>query len=68
MKAKKPAICPSCAIKIDISHNPSPYQRIICPDCGAFLEIVKIDHPVLDWFFGNEEFYDDMCFAVWNAR
>ncbi len=63
---KKLAKCPSCSIKMDIGKNPRPYQRLICPDCGSDLEIVKIDPPVLDWAFGNEEFYDDMVFAVWS--
>jgi len=63
---KKFAKCPSCLIKIDIGRSPRHYQRIICPDCDAHVEIIKIDPPVLDWAFGSEEFYDDMSFAVWS--
>ena len=63
---KKLAKCPSCLIKIDIGRSSRQYQRIICPDCDAQLEIVKIDPPVLDWAFGEEEFYDDLSFAIWS--
>ena len=61
---KKLAKCPSCLIKVDIGRNPRPYQRIKCPDCDTALEIIKINPPVLDWVFGNEEFYDNFDFAV----
>ncbi len=55
---RKSAKCPSCLIKFDIGLDPRPYQRFICPECDAFLEIIKIDPPVLDWSFGySEEYY-----------
>ena len=63
---KKLAKCPSCLIKVDIGKNPRPYQRLRCPDCEAYLEVVKINPPILDWAFGNEEFYEDMELAFWS--
>ena len=66
---KKLAKCPSCSIKLDIGSNPRPYQRFVCPDCNAFLEIVKINPPLLDWAFGeSEEYYDPLDFAVWSFQ
>lgn len=69
MNTKKLAKCPSCSIQLDIGKNPRPYSRFSCPDCEAYLEVVRINPPTLDWAFGaSEEFYDNLDFAIWKIR
>ena len=59
--------CPSCLSKIDLGPKPKPYQRQVCPECDTSLELMKIDPPVLDWAFSdNEEFYDNLELSMWS--
>ena len=63
----KLAKCPACLNRIDIGPKPLPYERFECPTCETSLELVKINPPVLDWTFSdNEAFYDNLEFAVWS--
>ena len=49
------AKCPSCSTLINLGHKPWIDQRITCPECDTFLEIIKINPPILDWVFIDEE-------------
>jgi hypothetical protein len=56
-KMSKLAVCPSCAIKVDIGQKPYFGHRIVCPDCKAALEIIQVNPPLLDWLFDNDKDY-----------
>jgi len=51
------AVCPSCDEDIAIPIRVRPGQKIMCPECGAPLEVVDVDPVELDWYF--EELEDD---------
>lgn len=48
---KKPmeALCPDCGEKFNIRTVPELGQRITCPNCWAYLEIVSLNPIVLEW-------------------
>ena len=49
MKESKTASCPDCEQEILLDNNPQKGQKITCPNCWAYLEIVSLDPLKLDW-------------------
>ena len=53
------AKCPSCDNKVKLGQKPRIGLRIICPECEAVLDILRLNPPLLDWAFENgEDYYD----------
>lgn len=75
MRARKAvASCLDCGEAISLGPQPREGQRLTCANCGAFLEIISLEPPELDWAFsdfepdwdpdeedwGDEEWEDDL--------
>ena len=43
----KKAECPVCAAEVLLSHDAVDGELIVCPECGAELEIITVDPPEL---------------------
>lgn len=43
------AICPSCGEDVRISGRPKIGQKVTCPHCEDYLEVIEIDPVELDW-------------------
>jgi alpha-aminoadipate carrier protein LysW len=41
------ASCPECAAEISLPEGTLESEIIVCPDCGAELEVVSLDPPTL---------------------
>lgn len=52
------AKCPSCVSRLNLSRKARFNQRIVCPDCEAVLEIIRLDPPLLDWPLEDGEIYN----------
>jgi lysine biosynthesis protein LysW len=49
------ASCLECGQAIDLKSQPKEGQRITCPECGAFLEIINLEPLEFDWAFSEFE-------------
>jgi lysine biosynthesis protein LysW len=50
-------VCPGCGGLIQLT-DPTPGDRIDCPDCGEKLEVISL-HPIdLDYAFEDEDWQD----------
>ena len=49
--------CPECDAEVGLGKSPRLGQRVICPSCGADLEVVETSPIELDWAFEDEEEY-----------
>ena len=49
------AYCLECGQAIDLKSRPKLGQRITCPDCGAYLEIINLEPLEFDWAFSDFE-------------
>jgi hypothetical protein len=52
------AKCPSCYNKVTFGYRPHVHQRITCPICNTALEVMRINPPLLDWFYESDRDYD----------
>lgn len=43
--------CPECGAIIPIAEHTQVGERLICPGCGAKLEVINADPPEVDWAF-----------------
>lgn len=43
------AFCPDCGTEIDLQIAPKKGQRVTCPECWAYLEVVSLDPLELAW-------------------
>lgn len=39
--------CPECEVVVELGQNSEPGEIVICPDCGADLEIISVIPAVL---------------------
>lgn len=57
------ATCPDCGQKVDLGLQPKLGKEMICPHCGAELEVVSLDPVELDWAYAepaeDEDDWDD---------
>ena len=53
------AKCPSCLAKVRFGPKPRIGKRFLCPECEAYVEIVKMNPPLLDWAFEQDKDYND---------
>lgn len=47
--------CPECDTEIGLGKTPKLSQKVTCPSCGAFLEVVETTPIELDWAFDDGE-------------
>lgn len=54
--------CPACVQDILLGPGTEPGARTVCPNCGAYLEVLSLSPVQLDWAFdgpvGHQQ-YDD---------
>jgi len=43
--------CPECGGTLRIGTHARTGERIVCPGCGARLEVISADPPEVDWVF-----------------
>ena len=55
--AEKTATCPDCRKRISLKHTVRFGQTVICPHCGAELQVVDTDPIRLDWI--DEEYEEE---------
>jgi len=51
--------CPECDADIAVGKKPFEGQKITCPKCGAFLQIIALSPIEIDWADDDYEDYDD---------
>jgi alpha-aminoadipate carrier protein LysW len=42
------ASCPECAAEITLSADTVVGEILVCPDCGADLEVISLEPPTLE--------------------
>ncbi|MGA9193294.1 MAG: hypothetical protein WBZ24_16330 [Anaerolineales bacterium] len=47
--------CPDCDSDIKLGSDPRKGQKVTCPNCGAYLEIVGLSPIELDWAFDDDD-------------
>jgi len=52
------AICPSCGEDVKLSGRPRIGQKMTCPHCDAWLEVIEMDPVELDWAYDEDEDWD----------
>jgi len=45
------AFCPECEHSLNLGAQPYEGQRVICPECGACLEVISLKPLELDWVY-----------------
>jgi len=45
--------CVHCDYRIDLGLRPQEGQRVHCPQCGAYLEIISVQPLELDWVYDS---------------
>jgi len=50
------AFCPECEHSLNLGAQLYEGQRIICPECGARLEVISLKPLELDWVYDKELF------------
>lgn len=50
--------CPECDEPIRLGDRPSKGQKVTCPACGAYLEVVALSPIELDWAIDEDEDFD----------
>ena len=53
------ATCAECDEEIEVSDRTRVGQRVVCPNCGARLEVVSSNPLELDPAYDEEEDWDD---------
>ena len=43
------AFCPDCEDRIQLNTNPELGLKVLCPYCGAYLEIIRLRPLKLSW-------------------
>ena len=43
--------CVHCEYRLDLGRRPQEGQRVHCPHCGAYLEIISVEPLELDWVY-----------------
>jgi lysine biosynthesis protein LysW len=50
--------CPDCDSDIKLGNDPRKGQKVTCPSCGAYLEVVGLSPIELDWALDDDEEYE----------
>ena len=45
------AACPDCGDRMAFTGKVKLFQRVVCPNCGAELEVVKTEPVELEWAY-----------------
>ncbi len=53
------ALCPDCEEEINFRTLPKQGQKLTCPNCEAYLQVVSVKPLRLDWDDDSEYFDDD---------
>lgn len=53
------AICPSCGEDIKITGRTRTGQKLSCPHCDAWLEVIEVDPVELDWVYDEFDEEDE---------
>lgn len=48
-------ICPECEATVDLADDTIKGELVMCPECGAELEVIELDPVVLDLAPEEEE-------------
>jgi transcription initiation factor IIE alpha subunit len=62
MKNKQQVIiapCPDCEHKVRLGQHPARGEKFTCPNCWAYLELISIDPPELQWDVAIEDAWED---------
>jgi lysine biosynthesis protein LysW len=53
------AKCPYCNNRISFSSPPRLGQKVVCPHCGEYLEIIELGPVVLDFEYDDDDDDDE---------
>jgi lysine biosynthesis protein LysW len=53
------AKCPYCNNRISFSSPPRLGQKVVCPHCGEYLEIIELGPVVLDFEYDEDDEDDE---------
>lgn len=53
------AECTQCGNEVSVGTQPKMGKLVVCPECGAELEIVWLDPLELDWPLEDEDFEEE---------
>ena len=62
----KTALCPDCDLQVKFSMTPKIGEKLVCPHCDAFLEVVSLAPLELDWDMGDND--DDWEADDWDGN
>jgi lysine biosynthesis protein LysW len=48
-KALEQGYCIDCDASVYFAKRPTLRQQVVCPECGAYLEVVKLNPVAMDW-------------------
>jgi len=51
--------CLECESQINLGEKPFTGQKVTCPDCGGYLEVVGVEPIELDWVFADYDSDDE---------
>jgi len=54
------AKCPYCNDRISFSSPPRLGQKVVCPHCGEYLEVVELGPVVLDFEYDDDDDVDEL--------
>ena len=54
--------CPDCEHEIHLSSIPEMGQKVTCPDCWAYLEVVSLEPLQLAW---ESDSFEDIWYDDW---
>ena len=62
MNTKKQIVtapCPDCEHEVRLGQNPVQGEKFTCPNCWAYLELISIAPPELQWDVAIENTWED---------
>ncbi len=60
MSSDKTTLCPDCEHEIELGIAPELGQKITCPNCWAYLEVINLEPLELAWeAFEEEDNFDN---------
>lgn len=60
------ATCPDCEGEINLGREPREGQSVVCPDCGADLEVISLEPLELDWAYSDFDEERDTSEEDWD--
>ena len=55
--------CVECDEELEINGSPRLGQKVVCPNCGAALEVASVNPLELDWAYEDEGWDEDDDFV-----